>query len=133
MQINFKDLQDTLPQRGKIQQIFIRPEKYASPLSVQQVTASSKTGLQDDHYRSSGSNKRQVTLIQYEHIAAMASLLGIDAIDASLLRRNLVVSGINLLALKDKVFNAMRGHGGITARVVRDGTIRINDLVRMVR
>ena len=100
-------------------------------------------------------------MIQYEHIAAMASLLGIDAIDASLLRRNLVVSGINLLALKDKVFsvgdcqlemtglchpcsrmekalgpggyNAMRGHGGITARIIRDGTIRINDLVRMVR
>ncbi|WP_455197832.1 MOSC domain-containing protein [Kaarinaea lacus] len=161
MQLNFKDLQDTLPQHGKIRQIFIRPEKYTPPLSVQQVTASSKNGLKDDHYRSSGSNKRQVTLIQYEHIAAMASLLGVDSIDASLLRRNLVVSGINLLALKDKVFsvgdcqlemtglchpcsrmekalgpggyNAMRGHGGITARVVRDGIIRINDLVRMVR
>lgn len=161
MQLSFKDLQDTLPQTGKIQQIFIRPEKYSAPLSVTQVSASRKDGLEGDHYRSSGLKKRQVTLIQYEHIATMASLLDMDSLDPALLRRNLVLSGINLLALKDKVFsvgdcelemtglchpcsrmekalgpggyNAMRGHGGITARIVRDGIIRINDLVRLVR
>ncbi|WP_455365401.1 MOSC domain-containing protein [Kaarinaea lacus] len=161
MQLSFKELQDTLPYSGKIHQIFIRPEKYAAPLSVQQVAASRENGLEGDHYRSSGSKKRQVTLIQYEHIAAMASLLGIKTLDAALLRRNLVVSGINLLALKDMVFsvgecelemtglchpcsrmekalgpggyNVMRGHGGITARVIQEGAIRTNDLVRLLR
>jgi MOSC domain-containing protein YiiM len=71
------------------------------------------------------------------------------------LRRNIVVSGINLLALKDKQFrvggavlafsglchpcskmerelgpggyNAMRGHGGITARVVSAGSVSLGD------
>ncbi|WP_455221349.1 MOSC domain-containing protein [Kaarinaea lacus] len=161
MQLNFEDLQQTLPQTGKVRQIFVRPEKYSTPLPVQEVTASRKQGLQGDHYRSSGLKKRQVTLIQYEHIFALASLLGIDSLDPALLRRNLVVSGINLLALKDKIFsvgdcelemtglchpcsrmekalgpggyNALRGHGGITARIVRDGVIRTNDLVRPVR
>jgi MOSC domain-containing protein YiiM len=72
-----------------------------------------------------------------------------------MLRRNIVVSGINLLALKDKQFhlggalleysgachpcskmeaalgsggyNAMRGHGGITARVLEVGRAAIGD------
>ena len=72
-----------------------------------------------------------------------------------MLRRNLVVEGINLLALKKQKFriggavflttglchpcsrmekvlgyggyNAMRGHGGITAQVIIDGMIHIDD------
>jgi MOSC domain-containing protein YiiM len=83
-----------------------------------------------------------------------------DATPPELTRRNIVVSGINLLALKDRRFqiggavleatgpcepcsrmeenlgpggyNAMRGHGGITARVVEEGTIRVGDEVRFV-
>jgi MOSC domain-containing protein YiiM len=98
-----------------------------------------------------------VTLIQKEHLDVIAACLNRDPIPPSLLRRNIVVSGINLLALKDKRFsigdvsleftglchpcskmervlgaggyNAMRGHGGITARVCKAGLVRINDLV----
>ena len=82
---------------------------------------------------------------------------GRETIDPGLTRRNIVVAGINLLALKGKVFhigeavleysgechpcsrmeknlgqggyNAMRGHGGITAKVLKSGSISVNDLV----
>ena len=96
-------------------------------------------------------------MIQHEHLAAMAQLLKRDAIDPALLRRNIVVSGINLQALKQRNFkigsavlhgtgncapcsrmeetlgtggyNAMRGHGGITAYVVDAGKISVGDSV----
>lgn len=104
-------------------------------------------------------SKRQVTLIQFEHLAVVASLLGRAEVDPKVLRRNLAVSGINLLALKDRRFRvgevilagsgtcepcsrmeenlgpggyqAMRGHGGITARVLEGGTIHVGDIVRI--
>ena len=100
-----------------------------------------------------------LTLIQAEHIAAMANILGKESIDPKLLRRNIVVSGVNLLALKDQIFqigevllqmtgnchpcsrmetnlgaggyNAMRGHGGITTTVIRGGCIQIGDEVKL--
>ncbi len=159
--MNFNDLHDSLPQVGKVTTILIRSEKHTTPVSVSSAAASQAAGLEGDHYRGTGSKKRQVTLIQYEHIPVIAALLGLDAVGPELLRRNLVISGINLLALKDRIFsvgdcqlrmtglchpcsrmektlgpggyNAMRGHGGITATIVRDGTIRINDSVRLVR
>lgn len=113
-------------------------------------------GLLGDHY--AGRNgKRAATLIQAEHLSAVASLSGHRQIDPALLRRNIVVRGINLIALKGRQFriggaifegtgpcdpcsrmeaalgigglNAMRGHGGLTAAVVQPGQIRIGDEV----
>ena len=163
--MSVRELTDNLPQVGTVKSILIRKEKYQSPVSVNSVVASQQMGLDGDHYSANvsatastlRSTKRQVTLIQYEHILAIASLLGVDTVDAGLLRRNIVVSGINLLAFKDKNFsignthlimtglcqpcsrmeralgpggfNAMRGHGGITAKIILDGEIKINDLV----
>jgi MOSC domain-containing protein YiiM len=46
-----------------------------------------------------GGGKCQVTLIQQEHLSAIAALAGFDAVDLALLRRNLVVLGISLAAL----------------------------------
>ena len=149
----------TLPQKGKVTWIGVRPERRAEILVVNAVEAKTQSGLTGDRYAGK-SGKREVTLIQTEHLAVIASTLGLDSVDPSLLRRNICVSGINLLALKDKQFqigntileytglchpcsfmeetfgaggyNAVRGHGGITARVVKSGVIKMSDVVSAI-
>jgi MOSC domain-containing protein YiiM len=156
---SLQDLFDTLPHVGKLQWIGIRPERKAPMLQPNSIEAIAGRGLTGDRY-SSKNGKRQVTLIQGEHLQAIASMLGRDAVAPELLRRNLVVTGINLLALKGKQFrvgnalleytglchpcsameatfgsggyNAVRGHGGITARIVESGTMELGDTVSSV-
>ena len=124
---------------------------------LQAVQIDPDKGLEGDRFSGRAGNPRQVTLIQQEHLAVIAACLAQESISPSLLRRNIVVSGINLLALKDKTFrigdavlefsglchpcskmerqlgeggyNAMRGHGGITARIREPGLIRLLDSV----
>lgn len=160
MSDSLQDLFDTLPQIGKLQWIGIRPERKAPMIELNSVEAIAGRGLIGDRY-SSKNGKRQVTLIQGEHLVAIASLLGKDQIAPALLRRNLVVTGINLVALKDKQFrlgdalleytglchpcsameatfgaggyNAVRGHGGITARIIEGGTMAVEDSVQLER
>lgn len=147
-----KNLQDTLPQKGTVTWIGLRPASREPLVSVDQVSASQKNALEGDRFNGQFSKKRQVTLIQAEHIDTVSSIIG-KQVEPDLLRRNIVVSGINLLALKDKSFNigtavlqytglchpcsrmeqnlgpggwnTMRGHGGITAQVVTDGVISV--------
>jgi len=154
---SLQDLFNTLPQVGQIKWIGIRPERKAPMIKLDSVDAIAGKGLTGDRYASKN-GKRQVTLIQGEHLLAIASLLGRESVEPDLLRRNLVVTGINLLALKDKQFqvgsalleytglchpcsamettfgaggyNAVRGHGGITARILESGEIKIGDDVR---
>jgi MOSC domain-containing protein YiiM len=113
-------------------------------------------GLVGDRYGNAG-GARQLTLIEAESLEAIASHLGRERVDGSEVRRNVVVRGINLVALKGRRFrigaalleasgechpcsrmeevlgvggyNAMRGLGGITARVIEGATIRIGDAV----
>jgi MOSC domain-containing protein YiiM len=147
---------NTLPQRGTVEWLGLRPGRLAPVVAHTTVLAATEEGLQGDHY-AGRSGKRQVTLIQAEQIEAIASMLGMAAIDPAVLRRNIVVRGINLLALKDKQFvvgdatlactglchpcsrleellgpggyNAVRGHGGITARVIVGGPIAVGSPV----
>ena len=72
--------------------------------SVSEVIANPDTGLEGDHFKKSSAGKRQVTLIQQEHLDVVARILGKTDIVSELLRRNIVVSGINLLALKHQQF-----------------------------
>lgn len=153
-----KELFDSMPQVGRVEWIGIRPAKRGEIMEVQEVQVHEEAGLEGDHYGKAG-GKRMVTLIQAEHMQAMASILKKEVIDPKLLRRNIVVAGVNLLALKEQRFqigevllettgnchpcsrmeknlgaggyNAMRGHGGITARVVEGGRIRVGDKVQM--
>jgi MOSC domain-containing protein YiiM len=149
-----------MPQTGTLQWIGLRPAKKETLQSVTLAEVNTKNGLTGDRYKSAG--KRMITLIQEEHLLAVGSILGKSGpIDPLLTRRNLVVKGINLLALKGAKFqigeevileytspchpctrmeenfgpgglNAMRGHGGICVKVIEGGTINVGDEVKMV-
>ncbi|GAA4446029.1 MOSC domain-containing protein [Nibrella saemangeumensis] len=157
MNTTLAELQNNFPRSGRLAWISIRPVRRGPVQAVSEVDVSTDKGLIGDHY-SGRSGNRHVTLIQAEHLTAVAALTGYPEVDPGLLRRNLVVAGINLLALKNQRFqigpdvilettgechpcsrmetnlgpggyNAMRGHGGITARVIQGGTIRLGDEV----
>jgi MOSC domain-containing protein YiiM len=147
------------PRQGRVEWIGIRPERRAPLAAVGEVEAIAGHGLAGDHYASKNDGKRQVTLIQAEHLEAVARLLGKPQVQAASVRRNILVSGINLFALRDRQFrvgdvvlegrgtcdpcsrmeevlgiggyNAMRGHGGIVARIRTGGVVRIGDMVRI--
>jgi MOSC domain-containing protein YiiM len=152
---SFIELFQNYNQSGKVLWIGIRPQT-RKPIKVLTETFANIGGLSDDRYnKGNAESKRQVTLIQHEHLQAVASFLGKESIDPALVRRNIVVKGINLNALKGKQFkigeailemtgfcfpcsrmeenlgkggyNAMRGHGGITCRVIQEGAIRVGD------
>lgn len=149
---NINDLFAVFPRPGRIEWIGIRPVRREPVAVVDSIEVTEKKGILGDHY-SGQSGNRHVTLIQAEHLPVVAALTGRDVLDPALVRRNIVVSGVNLLALKDKKiqigdtilhitgqchpcskmetalgaggYNAMRGHGGMTARVVQGGIIQM--------
>jgi MOSC domain-containing protein YiiM len=150
-------LLSSVPRIGRVEWIGVRPARREPVVAVDSVEVRGGSGLTGDRFRGGASSKRQVTLIQAEHLAVIAQLLGRDHVDPSLLRRNIVVSGINLLSLNGAQFtvggavlegtgpchpcsrmeetfgaggySAVRGHGGITARVLTGGIIHIGDPV----
>ena len=148
---------------GRVEAIIVRAAPRDAARRIDATVALAGIGLADDRLGQRGEaelSTRQVTLIQQEHLAVIASLARVEVVDAVGLRRNLVVSGINLLALKNAKlqvgealleivgpcqpcsrmeetigpggYAAMRGHGGMTARVLGTGAIRVGDLVRAV-
>jgi len=155
---SIQELLDTLPQTGKVEWIGIRRIRRQAMEVVNEVQTLLDSGLEGDRYAGK-SGTRQVTLIQAEHLPVIASCIGLEVVDPGLLRRNLVVSGINLLALKNRHcmiggvrleitgqchpcsrmeellgaggYNAVRGHGGVTARVTQNGVIALGDGVQM--
>ncbi|PZP23371.1 MOSC domain-containing protein [Pseudomonas kuykendallii] len=143
-----------VPQQGCVRWIGVRPASRGEVLQPDVVEARRDAGLTGDHARPGPRNARQVTFIQWEHLAVIASLIGRDIAPVEL-RRNIAVSGINLFSLKSRrfrigeavfettgwcqpcarleenlgpgTFQAVRGHGGITARVLHSGIIRLGD------
>ena len=147
------ELIQVFPNDGELVWIGVRPAHGEPMIAVSGVMVNQRSGLIGDRYNGS-SGKRHVTLIQYEHLAVLESLMGKE-VSPEFLRRNLVIKGINLLALKNAKFrigdvvfqttgfchpcskmestlgaggyNAMRGHGGLTAQVLQEGLLRLGD------
>ena len=142
---------------GQVKWIGVRTERRGAIKTLDRVDIE-LAGLVGDRRESPG--KRAITLIQAEHLPVISALANKPDVDPALLRRNLVVNGINLLGLRKAQFRvgdallqgtgpcapcsrmeevlgtggytAMRGHGGITAMVLEPGAARIGDPVEFV-
>lgn len=150
--------------QGRIEAIVVRGAPRDPARHVEQTLALAGIGLADDRLGRRGEaelSTRQVTLIQQEHLDVIAALARSGPIDPVGLRRNLVVSGINLLSLKNVTlrvgealiqivgpcqpcsrmeevigpggYAAMRGHGGMTARILEGGVIGVGSPVSVVQ
>ena len=147
---------DNHARAGRLDWIGLRPERKATMVTPSCVELS-ESGLFGDRHPSPG--KRAVTLIQAEHLPVIEALSGHNKVTPALLRRNLLVSGINLSAMRNhqiKIgeviveitspcapcsrmetilghggYNAMRGHGGWCARIITPGKIQIGDPVTL--
>jgi MOSC domain-containing protein YiiM len=142
---------------GRLVWIGLRPARRAPMLAVPEAELRPGEGLVGDRWRGAATGARQVTLVAAEDLAAIASFLGLADVAPERLRRNLVVAGMNLLALRGLRFrigsalleasgechpcsrmeeefgpggyNAVRGRGGLTARVLEGGRIACGDAV----
>ena len=138
---------------GRLDWIGLRPARKAGLVPVERVRITTD-GLDGDHGRP---GNRAVTLLQAEHLPVIAALAGREDLPPDLLRRNLVVSGINLAALREfgvrigmvrlavevpcapcsrmeqvlgpGGYSALRGHGGWCCSVLEPGEISLGDPV----
>lgn len=143
-------------QRGEVAWIGVRPARRADMQIIKRVEVT-EAGLIGDRARA---GKRAVTLMQAEHLVAIGSFLGQGAVSPEAMRRNIVIAGINLAALKGRQvmigtavlrlsvicapcsrmeetfghggYSAVRGHGGWCAEVIAPGVIQLGDPVRPV-
>ena len=150
---------------GELSWIGLRPERRAEVVEVGSVQAIAGSGLAGDHrYENTLGSGRQVTLMSEEYVGQIAHFLSLsgeavvaNAALARLLRRNLVIKGMNLEALRYQQFSiggaifeagaichpclrmeellgkggiaAMIGHGGLCLKVVQSGKISVGDAV----
>ena len=157
---------------GELTWIGLRPERKAEMLEVNSARAFVGSGLEGDHgFENTLGAGRQVTLLSEEYIAQTQHFLSLsrsvnqrhqpDAIPSSIqpkhLRRNLVIKGMNLDALRYQQFSigsaifeagaichpclrmeellgkggiaAMMGHGGLCLKVIQSGTLILGDTV----
>lgn len=146
---------------GRVEWIGLRPRRREPLQAVSETVALAELGLKGDHRtgKTPGSG-RQVTLISREFIAQIELFTGLEGIDPATLRRNIVVSGINLNALRRQRFRvgdalfeatqlchpcarmeealgaggvaAMLGHGGLCAKIIEGGAVRLGDTITAV-
>jgi MOSC domain-containing protein YiiM len=154
---------------GELTWIGLRPSRKAEIVEVGSAQAIVDSGLDGDHrFENTLGSGRQVTLVSEEYIGQIEHFLALgrsagqalhsdEALHPRLLRRNLVIKGINLDALRYQQFSiggaifeagaichpclrmeellgkggiaAMMGHGGLCLKVVQSGTITLGDTV----
>ena len=143
-----------------IEWIGVRPRRREPLMAVTEAEAVADLGLRGDHRmtKTPGSG-RQVTFISREFVTQIEQHLGKNGLDPAVLRRNIVVSGINLNALRRQQFwfgealfeatqlrhpcarmeaepgpgggVALVGYGGLCAKVLQTGQIAIGDSLRL--
>lgn len=143
---------------GKLEWIGLRSERRGEVVVVEQAEAVVDLGLKGDHrMKKTPGSARQVTLISSEYIQQICQHTGHESIDPRLLRRNLVISGMNMnllryqrLQIGDVILEtnalchpcsrmdealgvggtaAMFGYGGLCAKVIQGGVMRAGDAV----
>ena len=155
-----KELLSHTAGNGRLDWIGLRPERRAPMLEPETARMLTQRGLEGDRASAKTGRTRQVTLVQAEHLTTIAALIRQDKIAPQQLRRNLLISGINVLCLRRARFrigqailegtghahpcsrleetlghggyNAARGLGGITARVLDGAIVRIGDDVELL-
>ncbi len=143
---------------GKLEWIGLRTERRGEINIVERAQAKIGLGLDGDHrcLKTPGS-ARQVTIISREYIHQIAQQLEMDFIEPTLLRRNLIISGMNMnllrfqrLQIGEVIFEtsalcdpcsrmdenlgkggaaAMFGYGGLCAKIIQGGWIAVGDEV----
>ncbi len=139
------------PFPGRVAWIGLRPARLAPIITPTEVEVT-ETGLVGDHHKAA--SPRALTLVQAEHLPVIAALTQTE-VTPEMLRRNIVIAGINLTAIRHDVlqlgtarikltkpcapcsrmertigpggYNAMRGHGGWYAEVIAPGTVNEKD------
>jgi len=138
---------------GVVEWIGVRPARGVAMRSLDTAEVT-EDGLSGDRSRP---GKRAVTLIQAEHLHAIGSFLDVAPVLPEVLRRNIVVRGLNLAGLKGRAvqlggavlrltvicapcsqmeralghggYAAVRGHGGWCAEVLQPGVVSVGDAV----
>jgi MOSC domain-containing protein YiiM len=168
---NLRELSPRFAIAGRIEAIVLRPQRQKPAIFVTEVEAQPGYGLIGDRRAQKeqlleSARKREITLIQAEHIPLIAQWCSHESLSPLQLRRNLVISGLNLLAMRSPfpnlklhwqigeqveleitgtcdpcsrmeedlgfgAYNAMRGHGGMTGRLLVGGIIHVGDRVQL--
>lgn len=143
---------------GKLEWIGLRSERRGEVLVVDEAEAIVDQGLVGDHrMKKTPGSARQITLISREYIQQICQHTGHQSIDPRLLRRNLVISGMNMNLLRYQRLQigeviietnalchpcsrmdenlgkggtaAMFGYGGLCARIIQGGHLAVGDAV----
>lgn len=143
---------------GKLEWIGLRSERRGEVVVVDETEAVVDLGLVGDHrMKKTPGSARQVTIISSEYIQQICQHTGHQSIDPRLLRRNLVISGMNMNLLRYQRLQigeviietnalchpcsrmdenlgkggtaAMFGYGGLCAKIIQGGRLAVGDAV----
>ena len=148
---------ESLP-TGRLEWIGLRTQRRGEVQVVNSTLAIEGLGLEGDHrVKKTPGSARQVTLISREYIESICRHTGHTHVDPALLRRNLVIAGMNMNLLRHQRLQigeviletsalchpcsrmdealgqggtaAMFGYGGLCAKVIQGGRLTVGDAV----